>query len=89
MSTETMTQCQLIRTSWKTPKNRHVETQMLWIPTKFATEGRHIGLREKTVQGGAYWDEGWVVDKIFTTMPSSYVLERSQDYKKTREASDI
>ena len=80
MSTETMTQCQLRRDN---------QQQMLWIPTKFATEGRRVGLREKTIQGGAYWDEGWVVDKIFTTMPSSYVLERSQDYKKTREASDI
>jgi len=80
MSTETMTQCQLRRDN---------QQQMLWIPTKFAIEGRHIGLREKTIQGGAYWDEGWTVKKTFTTMPSSYVLERSQDYKKTREASDI
>ncbi len=80
MPDETMTQCQL---------RRNDQHQTLWIPTKFATEGKRIGLREKTIQGGAYWDEGWVVEGVFTTMPSDYVLERSQDYKKTREASDI
>jgi hypothetical protein len=77
---ETMTQCKLIRGQ---------ETQTIWLPTKYATEKRRVGLREKTPQGGAYWDEGWVVDEIYTTLPSDYVLERSQDYKKTREASDV
>jgi hypothetical protein len=80
MSAETLSQCKL---------TRNHEHQMLWIPTKFATEGRNIGLREKTPQGGNYWDEGWTVEQVFTTMPQDYVLERSQDYKKTREASDI
>jgi hypothetical protein len=80
MSVETMTQCRLTRDK---------EIQILWLPTKFATENRRVGLREKTPQGGAYWDEGWVVDEIYNTLPESYVIERSQDYKKTREASDI
>lgn len=87
MSVETMTQCKLIRTPLVNKGN--LETQVTWIPTKYATYRHSIGLREKTLQGGAYWDEGWVVDEIYNTLPSRYVLERSQDYKKTREASDI
>lgn len=80
MSVETMTQCKLIGGK---------ETQILWIPSKYATEKRLIGIREKTSQGGAYWDEGWVVDQIYNTLPQDYVLERSQDHKRTRQASDI
>lgn len=89
MSAETMTQCKLVRTSWIDVKTRNCEVQTIWIPSKYATEKRRVGLREKTSQGGVYWDEGWVVDEIYNTLPAEYVLERSQDYKKTREASDV
>jgi hypothetical protein len=77
---ETLTQCEL---------RRGDQHQTLWLPTKYAKTGQRIGLREKTSQGGAYWDEGWTIEQVFTTMPQDYVLERSQDYKKTRNASDI
>lgn len=80
MISETLTQCKL---------KRKDQNQTLWIPTKFAVEGRRVGLREKTPQGGAYWDEGWIVESVFNTLPQDYVLERSKDYKETRRASDI
>jgi hypothetical protein len=78
--TDQMTQCLL---------RRGPAQQMCWIPAKHAIPGRRVGLLEKTAQGGAYWDEGWVVEAAYTTMDAGYVLERSRDYKHTRQASDI
>jgi hypothetical protein len=33
--------------------------------------------------------DGWLVKEVFNNLPTAVVLERSQDYKKTRKASDI
>lgn len=55
-----------------------------WIPTKFAVVGRRVGLKENGV-----WDDHWTVIEIFSTENSAMILERSQDWKQTRKASDI
>jgi hypothetical protein len=84
MTEDTLTQCRLVR-----DVARQAERQTVWIPTEFAEVGKLIGLRTKTPQGGAYWDEGWKVEEVWNTLPAVYVREREQDYKKTRAASDI
>lgn len=57
----------------------------VWIPKKFAVVGKFIKIRERSEE----WDDGWKVTACFTEAPSKQVLERSQDYKNTRQASDI
>lgn len=55
-----------------------------WIPTKFAKVGGYVKLK---LDGT--WDDGWMVEEVFTTLPAKYVAERANDYKSTRKASDI
>lgn len=55
--------------------------QTLWMPEKFAVKGKILKLKD---------DDGWVVDIVSKIkVPQKYVDERSRDYKRTREASDI
>lgn len=54
-----------------------------WLPEKFAKEGKWIQVELE----GTWYD--FQVMETFTTLPSPMVRERSQDYKKTRKASDI
>ena len=68
-------QCWLVRGSAK---------QMAWIPAKFAVAGRYLKLTEN---GEA--EDGWQVAGIGARIPAEDVRERSQDYKHTRQASDI
>jgi hypothetical protein len=58
--------------------------QMAWIPEKFAVEGRYVRLTEAGVQ-----EDGWQVTGVGARLAEDYVLERSQDYKHTRRASDV
>lgn len=55
--------------------------QTSWIPEKFAIVGKFLKLKE---------DNGWQV-KIASSiaLEEQIVNERSRDYTKTREASDI
>ncbi len=56
-----------------------------WLPEKFAKQGKLLKIK---LDDG--WDDGWVVVLAFETrMVESEVSERSQDYKRTRKASDI
>lgn len=52
-----------------------------WLPKKYATIGNVI-----RIDG---FDHNWTVADAWTELPTAVVLERSQDYKKTRKASDI
>lgn len=61
--------------------NQH---QMCWIPVRYATVGRALKLKEKDG-----WDNGWTVVETFSKMSEEELSERSQDYKRTRKASDI
>ena len=56
-----------------------------WIPVEFAVENKSIIIDE---EGGGR--EFWIVEAVYGK-PVSYeeVNERSQDYKRTRKASDI
>ena len=60
--------------------------QVTWLPKEFAQTGRYVKLKEK-----GEWDDGW---KVIESYPDAVrtqeeIVERSQDYKKTRRASDI
>lgn len=55
-----------------------------WIPDDLAEDGSYVKIK---FEDG--WEDGWLVSKVYNTLPSSVVFERSQDYKKTRKASDI
>lgn len=59
-----------------------------WLPSKYANAGRFVKLKDN-VSGGSSWDDGWKVIETYNELPSSTIIERSQDYKKTRKASDI
>ena len=58
--------------------------QMAWIPEKFAVAGRYLRL---TATGAS--EDGWQVTGVGTRLTEEYVRERSQDYKHTRQASDV
>ena len=58
--------------------------QMAWIPAKFAVAGRYLRLTDAGVS-----EDGWKVVGVGAKMMEDYVHERSQDYKHTRQASDI
>ncbi len=58
--------------------------QMAWIPAKFAVAGRYLKLTDAGVT-----EDGWQVAGVGARMSEEIVRERSQDYKHTRQASDI
>ena len=74
-----MTQCRL--------KKGNTET-VSWIPTKFAKKGKYLKLKNNRTNE---WEDGWQVisNSDGHSMPSEIVLERSQDYKYQRQASDV
>lgn len=75
-----MRQCRLYR---HLPEGR--QTQVAWLPEKFAEVGRILKLKDNDV-----WEDGWVVSSIGTALVSDEIItERSQDYKNTRKASDV
>ena len=56
-----------------------------WIPSKFAVKGKSVVIDDPNGPR-----EQWMIEEVFNTiLPYSEVNERSQDYKRTREASDI
>ena len=61
--------------------SKGVSIQTSWLPVKFAVVGKFLKLKG---------DNGWEVKKVFDfAMKEDILKERSQDYKKTRLASDI
>lgn len=73
-----MIQCKLI-------KNNTV--QQAWIDKRYAVKDKYVKIK----QADGTWDDGWLVIEAFDNVQvdSKIVNERSQDYKKTRQASDI
>ena len=57
---------------------------MAWVPEKFAVAGRFLRLTDAGVS-----EDGWQVTGVGARLTEAYVRERSQDYKHTRQASDI
>jgi len=54
--------------------------KMAWIPKKFAVRKKVLKIKG---------EDGWVVQATHSVMEQTELLERSQDYKRTRKASDI
>jgi len=74
-----MKQCRLVRGDSST---------ISWLPDKFAVKGKIIDLRSReTGKWSKNWEvvSGWYSDSV----NSDYILEREQDYKHQRAASDI
>lgn len=58
-----------------------------WLPEKYAELDRVLKLKDRT--SGA-WEDGWVATQVGTVQkPEEYVVDHSQDHKRTRKASDI
>lgn len=55
--------------------------EICYLPERFAKAGKCITI--KNLEGY------WLVTKVFNSLDEKYCIERSQDYKKQREASDI
>lgn len=51
-----------------------------WLPQKFAKVGKALKIKGK---------DGWVVKSCGVKLEEKEALERSQDYKHQRKASDI
>lgn len=77
MDKDMMTHCHLIRDNGA----GGIENYHCWLPNKFAGHGRRLDIDGL--------GEGWLVAQCFNGLPTAVVLERGQDYKKTRRASDI
>lgn len=57
----------------------------VWIPSVHAKAGKSL-IIDDPVSGS----ERWVVEEVYSKeLPYEYINERSQDYKKTRKASDV
>jgi hypothetical protein len=76
MQVQTHTQCLLRRATGS--------TQVSWIPTKFAVEGRILELDEDGRSNG------WTVKEVWDSpVPSAYVFARERDFKNHRKATDV
>ena len=74
-----------VRTDPSVPKFSYT-SQTSWIPEKFAVEGKYLELYDFKNDS---W-KTWRVRKVYDfAVDYEYIRERSQDYKRTRKASDI
>jgi len=78
------TQCLLTRTS-KSARWR-VAVQTSWIPSKLAVKGKFLKIKNLVT---GRWSDGWKVAEVYAVHLTEAVEDRSQDYKRTRKASDI
>jgi hypothetical protein len=78
-------QCSLAKKIRKDATSVEVARMVTWIPQEYAKKDTFVELR----QDDGTWEDGWKVLDTYTRLESKYVIERSQDYKKTRKASDI
>ncbi len=59
--------------------------QVAWIPSKHARLGNYVKLRIR----GEEWDDGWLVIEAKLSKETEEVMQRAEDYKRQRDASDI
>jgi|SoiMetStandDraft_5_1073268.scaffolds.fasta_scaffold387745_2 hypothetical protein len=64
---------------------RGKERMTSWIPKRYAIVGRYIKLKSED----GSWEDGWKVHQTYAELPTKIVLERGQDYRNTRKASDV
>ena len=60
------------------------KTTTAWLPEQFAKLNHWVILKQDDS-----WEAGWQVIEVGTRLATKYMLERSTDYKHTREASDV
>ena len=60
-------------------------TYTAWIPEKNARIGNTVDIKDMN----DIWNKGWKVVSVGTKMPYSEMVERREDYKHQRKASDI
>jgi hypothetical protein len=78
-----MRQCIMIR--W-VENDRYLTQTTSWIPEKYAKEGNYVKLKDRDGE----WVDGWQVSFVSVSRRSyDEVVDRGQDYKRTRLASDI
>lgn len=58
--------------------------QVSWIPEAFAKIGKFLRLRENDV-----WENGWQVVQVGGRQSKQERIDRGNDHKKQRRASDI
>jgi hypothetical protein len=64
---------------------RGTARQVAWIPSALAMPNKHLRLKCDDV-----WEDGWQVLRAGSIALSyAYLRDRSQDYRHTRQASDI
>jgi hypothetical protein len=56
-----------------------------WIPSEFAAKGRILKLKQED----GSWNNGWMVEEVYSMHDESFVLEHERDFTKQRKASDI
>lgn len=61
------------------------EVMHSWIPEQFAKVGNWVSIKNSKGE----WEDGWKIERADTRLSEEQVLENSQDYKRTRKASDI
>jgi hypothetical protein len=81
MAETMMVQCDLS----KLVENGGVSVTTSWLPERFAKVGRYVKLKRDDDS----WEDGWQVVSTGARMKESILRDRSQDYKRTRQASDI
>lgn len=65
--------------------NRNDTITTAWIPETLAKVGKYVELKED--QG---WVNGWRIEEVSNIrLEESVMLERAEDHKRTRKASDI
>ena len=63
------------------------ETQVSFIPSQFAQEGRYLKLKNRS---NGSWEDGWRVAKAYPPLISAdIVVERERDYANHRKATDV
>ena len=73
---------------WADPtdnQNPEFAVYTCYIPEEYAIQYKTLQIKQED----GTWEDGWIVSNVFNKLPSAIVRERSQDYKKTRKASDI
>lgn len=61
------------------------DTQFSWLPDKYAHRNAVVKLKNDD----GTWDDGWIILETYSEMPSTFIRERGQDYKKMRQMTDI
>jgi hypothetical protein len=55
-----------------------------WIPSKYATRGKYLELKDDDGQ----WENGWQVDEVWGERKSIDVIKNADGYKKQRKRTD-